>query len=254
MALLIPLITAVLLGACEAGDEIAKRASTGLNPPPYRFQGPYLVSFIIPTRHEEEWLPSCLQCIVNQTYQPIETIIADYQSLDRTREVAMRYGAKVISVERRGIGVARDLGALNSSGEILIFCDADCIFESQFVEKVVEALEGTDIVTYQYAFYDGNIVSQAIWTVHTRTKDPSIVEGFAIATWRCVYDRVGPFKLETGEHWYWRTKAKMMGFRFKKLDGIGFATSCRRYYGEGRAPGWNRECVEELIKEEFLEK
>jgi len=251
MAFIIPFVIASLLAASEAGDEIAKKALTGLNPPPYKRTGSYLVSFIIPTRNEEDWLPCSLQCITNQTYQPIETIVADYQSTDQTKEIAMEYGAKVISVEKPGVGIARDLGVLNSSGEILIFTDADCIFESRFVEKVVEALRDADIVTYQYAFYDGNPLFQAIWTIHTKTKSPDVVEGFSIATWRHVYDQVGPFKLETGEHWYWRTKAKMMGFRFKKLDGIGFATSCRRYYGEGRAPGWNRECVEELIRKEF---
>jgi len=250
--LALPILFSAFLGFSQAGNEIVKRASGGLKPPPYRKTGKWLVSVIIPTKDEECYLPACLECLKNQTYSPIETVVVDYQSRDDTRNIARSYGVRLVEIDVPGIGPARDLGILHSSGEILVFLDADCIFEPTFIEQVFEGLRDSHVVTYQWAFFEADPICQGICMVYNTLKGPTAVEGFALATWRSVHDVVGPFRFESGEHLYWRGKAHALGFKFKKLRGVGFATSMRRFYGRGKgkpAPGV-RWCVEQTLREE----
>jgi len=188
--LALPLLFSAFLGFSQAGNEIVRKAEEGFNPPPYRKRGKWLVSVIIPTRNEECYLSDCLECLRNQTYEPIETIVVDYQSRDATPEIARSYGVKLIETNIPGIGPARDLGVQSSNGEILIFLDADCIFEPAFIEQVVEALQDSHIVTWQYAVFEGDAFLQGIFAIHNFTKSPTTVEGFSIATWRSIYNAV----------------------------------------------------------------
>ena len=51
-----------------------------------------IISIIIPTYNEEEYLPVLLDSIKKQSYTDYEIIVADANSTDRTREIAEEYG------------------------------------------------------------------------------------------------------------------------------------------------------------------
>lgn len=56
-----------------------------------------LVSIIIPTYNSAKTLEICLQAIKAQSYQNIEIIVVDNNSLDETKEIAQKYADKVIN-------------------------------------------------------------------------------------------------------------------------------------------------------------
>ena len=80
-------------------------------------------SIIIPTKNEQEHLPVLLESIRAQSFRDYEVIVADAGSDDRTREIAVAFGAQVTGGGLPGPG--RNRGAEAASGDILIFFDAD---------------------------------------------------------------------------------------------------------------------------------
>lgn len=92
------------------------------------------VSIIIPTKNEEKHLPRLLKSIKKQSVAPVEVIIADANSVDKTLDIAKKFGAKVVKGGAPSVG--RNNGAEASSGEILFFMDADTYFleENDLIE------------------------------------------------------------------------------------------------------------------------
>jgi len=112
----------------EAGDSIGS------------YLGPE-VSVIIPTLNEEDFLPGLIKSIRAQSYRPIEIVVADSSS-DSTPDIARAAGATVTRVEELNIARARNEGARVARGEVLLFCDSDCVMSSDYVERMVRVLDG----------------------------------------------------------------------------------------------------------------
>ncbi len=100
-----------------------------------------LISFVIPTKNEAEYLPRLLlsiNYIANICRVPVEIIVADYMSADGTPEIAKRYGAKVIEVNKPGVGYASYIGVLMAKGDIIIRTDADTIITPSAMFEVLK--------------------------------------------------------------------------------------------------------------------
>jgi len=106
------------------------------------------VSVIIPAYNEAKHIISCIESLLTQDYgNGIEIIIVDNGSDDNTYEIAAEYQykypekIKVLRLEKNlGPGAARNLGSLKARGEIVVFLDADMVFPSDFIKKLVEPL------------------------------------------------------------------------------------------------------------------
>lgn len=96
------------------------------------------VSIVIPTLNEETTLPVILDCIRQQTYQPLEVLIADAGSTDRTEEIARQFGALVIPGGLPGPG--RNAGTRKARGEWLLFLDADVTFQPDLLESLMKTI------------------------------------------------------------------------------------------------------------------
>jgi len=98
------------------------------------------VSVVIPARDEAENLPGLLASLARQEPRPEEVVVVDDGSFDATRAVASGYGARVVS---GGGGKASSLalGAEATKAPVLVFVDADVLFErSDSLRSVVEEL------------------------------------------------------------------------------------------------------------------
>ena len=88
------------------------------------------ISVIIPARNEEQNLDLILHDLKKQSLIPLEIIVVDDMSEDRTAAIAMERGARLISVQQKPEGWtgktwACQCGADASGGELLLFLDAD---------------------------------------------------------------------------------------------------------------------------------
>jgi len=99
------------------------------------------LSFVVPAYNEEAYLPACLESILAQTRElgePVEIIVVNNASTDRTREVALGYsGVRVVDEPHKGLTFARQAGFAASTGELIANVDSDSRLTSGWVEKVL---------------------------------------------------------------------------------------------------------------------
>lgn len=94
-----------------------------------------ILSIIIPTYNEEEYLPVLLESIKEQDFDDYEVIVADANSTDRTREIAEEYGCVVVDGGLPAVG--RNNGARVAKGEYLIFLDSDLKLTEDYLRDVL---------------------------------------------------------------------------------------------------------------------
>lgn len=100
-------------------------------------------SVIIPTYNSEKTITSPLTSALNQSVsqQDYEVILVDDGSTDSTRTIAEHFPIKIIQQKKQGPAVARNKGATEANGDILIFTDSDCELDSNFIEKIIAPIE-----------------------------------------------------------------------------------------------------------------
>lgn len=111
-------------------------------------------SVVIPVYNEEKSIAECLKSLKTQSYKPIEIIIVDDGSQDDTLKIIRNLKLEIrnlflLKQKHLGPGKARNLGAANAKGEILVFADADMTFDKNFIKDLVKPiLEGKTIGTF----------------------------------------------------------------------------------------------------------
>ena len=96
------------------------------------------ITVIIPAYNAERHLGQCLEAFRQSNDQDFELIVVDDGSEDKTREIAVEYGAQdVLATETRsGPAIARNLGSTQASGAILFFIDSDVTVKADSISKV----------------------------------------------------------------------------------------------------------------------
>ena len=119
------------------------------------------ISVVVPALNEEKYIGRCLSSLTCQTYPRglYEIIVVDNGSIDRTAEIARKYGAKVVYEPKRGVGPARRRGAEEARGEVIAGTDADTIAPPTWVQAIARAFssdEALGAVTGPILLHDGN--------------------------------------------------------------------------------------------------
>ena len=104
------------------------------------------VSIIVPCYKLGKYLPEALDSVLAQDYADWECIIVNDGSPDSTAEVADSYCAKdtrfkSLDLENGGVIRARNKGVEASTGDYLLFLDADDILFPDYIGKAVRAME-----------------------------------------------------------------------------------------------------------------
>ena len=105
-----------------------------------------LISVIIPVYNVSKYLIECLSSVVGQTYRNLEIIIINDGSNDASLSICDVYRekdsrVKVISKERRGIAVARNVGIDASSADYIMFVDGDDYIQRDMIEILYENMK-----------------------------------------------------------------------------------------------------------------
>ncbi|HXZ48743.1 MAG TPA: glycosyltransferase [Usitatibacter sp.] len=102
-----------------------------------------MISFVVPAYNEERYLGATLESIHGAacaTGEPYEIVVADDGSTDATAAIAEAGGARVARAGKRQIAAARNAGARASTGEFLVFVDADTRIDAAVVAEALAAL------------------------------------------------------------------------------------------------------------------
>jgi len=124
------------------------------------------ISVIIPVYNGEKFLPGCLDALIANSYPERELIVVDDCSTDQSVQISRDKGAVVLTTARQsGPGAARNLGAQQARGEILLFVDADVVVARDTLERVAaDFIDDPDIAAVFGSYDDDpgekNFISQ----------------------------------------------------------------------------------------------
>lgn len=104
-----------------------------------------LISVIVPCYNVEEYLPRCVESVLNQTYRNLEILLVDDGSPDRCGEICDEYAAvdsrvKVIHKENGGLSDARNVALDVMKGEYVTFVDSDDYVAADYVEYLYKLI------------------------------------------------------------------------------------------------------------------
>jgi glycosyltransferase involved in cell wall biosynthesis len=103
-------------------------------------------SVVIPAYNEAKYICRTLAALKNQTFKDVEIIVKDGKSQDQTVKIAKRFTKKVISQKDTSAADARNQGAHNATGQILVFIDADTALPPETLAHFHELMKNQDIV------------------------------------------------------------------------------------------------------------
>lgn len=106
-------------------------------------------SLIVPAYNSASTIGECIESLLGQRGAEFEVIIVDDGSTDNTRETVEKYPVRLLTQEHRGPAVARNFGARNAAGEILVFTDADCVADENWLAEMLKPFENPEIVGAQ---------------------------------------------------------------------------------------------------------
>jgi glycosyltransferase involved in cell wall biosynthesis len=104
-------------------------------------------SIIIPTFNGAARIENCLKAILAQTAdRNIEVLVVDDGSTDDTVEVVNRYGVRLITQANAGPAAARNRGAIESRGTVILFTDDDCVPMPEWLNAMLEPFKNPEVV------------------------------------------------------------------------------------------------------------
>lgn len=124
-----------------------------------------LISVIVPVYDVEQYLPECIESILDQTYNQLEIILVDDGSDDHGGSICDEYRLKdsrikVIHKKNGGLSDARNAGLDICKGEYISFIDSDDYVSPYFMEILFNAVQLYDCeiaaLTGGVDFWDGD--------------------------------------------------------------------------------------------------
>jgi len=247
-------LTAILIGICGAWVFLIKSMINSFRLTPYldKFENTSKtnpkVSIILPARNEEEFIEKCLDSLLNQDYKNYEIIVIDDSSEDKTWKIISEYAKKhtrIIPVSARpkpvewmGKNWACMEGYKKTSGELLLFTDADTHHEKNVISLAVTHLNTFDLDALSaipkmltFDFWTNITLPMISTFLHTRfsalnVNDPSKKTGYFFGSFfilkKTTYHEVGTHegvKHEIIEDGALGKKVKEAGYKMKMVRG-----------------------------------
>lgn len=128
---------------------------------------PIKLSVVIPCYNCETTISRAVDSVLSQNYENCEVVLVDDGSLDSTPEICDKYAnkeekIKVIHQSNMGLMRAWKNGVIKSSGEYIIFCDADDFIKEgcfENIEKIINS-NNPDMILFgiEIEYSSGKIV------------------------------------------------------------------------------------------------
>lgn len=98
------------------------------------------ISVIIPSYNSGKTIRQCLESLIKQSLKP-EIIVVDDGSTDKTTAIVKSFSQiKFFQQPHQGPGSARNLGAQQAKGKILVFVDSDMEFDQNFLKDLTKPI------------------------------------------------------------------------------------------------------------------
>ncbi len=185
-----------------------------------------LVSVIIPVFNGERVIKDAVENILSQNYPPLELIIVDDGSTDKTEEIILQlpYDIRYFKQENIGPASARNRGIRDASGEFIAFLDVDDLWPDNNLNFLIdELLRDPEIeVIHGYAQLMENNPESNNYEYIGNPKDSFRYYIGAGVYRKSVFTKVGLFDntLVFGEDHDWFNRAMESNTKIKRLDAF----------------------------------
>lgn len=149
------------------------------------------VSIIVPVYNVSQYIVTCLDSILGQTYQNIELILVDDCGSDDSMILVHDYlvnhasiDAYIISHQKnRGLSAARNSGMAKASGDYVYFLDSDDFIAPDCIEALVKPLQTKkyDVVIGNYQ--SSNCEKSDLRLLNGELSGQHILESYADGLW-----------------------------------------------------------------------
>ena len=143
------------------------------------------ISVIVPVYNVEQYLPQCLDSIINQTFKDIEIICINDGSTDNSGKILEQYAQKddrikVIHQENKGISMVRNIGVEATTGEWISFIDSDDYIDKDFYKTLLSAAQksGADVVQCGYNIFDDKTKKTCFTTPVIASNFQDVIQNF----------------------------------------------------------------------------
>lgn len=104
------------------------------------------ITVIVPVYNVEEYLATCLDSLINQTYKEIKIVCVNDGSKDGSQKILEEYAKKdarieVINKKNGGLSSARNVALEKCDTEYVMFCDSDDSFNEKMCEVMLDTME-----------------------------------------------------------------------------------------------------------------
>jgi glycosyltransferase involved in cell wall biosynthesis len=155
-----------------------------------------LVSIVTVVYNGEKYIERTIQSVLQQTYSPIEYIIIDGGSKDKTISIIKKYDEQIahwISEPDKGISDAFNKGIQACQGEIIGIINADDWYEPDAVEKIVKTIGEYDIAYGKIVYWRNNKIDKISPADHTLLPREMSVNHMGVFVRKSAYERWGMF-------------------------------------------------------------
>lgn len=102
-----------------------------------------LISVVIPTYNQADYLEKSIQSVLNQTYDSFETLIVNDGSTDETSRALEKYRSipslRIINQDNKGLSAARNAGIKEATGKYIALLDSDDLMVSDRLISQIQA-------------------------------------------------------------------------------------------------------------------
>lgn len=103
------------------------------------------ISIIVPCYKVKDFLPQCVDSLINQTYKNIEIILVDDGSPDNTGKLCDEYTlkdtcVKVVHKQNCGLVSARNAGYNIATGDWIMYVDGDDWLDADCCQTMLDAI------------------------------------------------------------------------------------------------------------------
>jgi glycosyltransferase involved in cell wall biosynthesis len=183
------------------------------------------VSVVIPVLDGERFLAQAIVTALEQTHRPLETIVVDDGSSDRSAEIAEELGVLVLRRPHRGVSAARNAGIAAARGQLVALLDADDRWPADRLAVQVDRLRrrpelGFVLGRARILLEPGT--PRPEWFTDDLDAGESMLALATILARREVFDRIGGFdeSTEICEDLEWLARARDAGIPYDVLDDV----------------------------------
>jgi len=181
------------------------------------------ISIVINAHNEEKNIGACLCSLKAQTKKPLEIIVINQRSSDKTASISKKHGAIVYEYGGPTRGDARDYGWRKARGDYVIYLDADDVVNKTWLEGFIfKFSEGYEAVLDELRVHNPNTIFLKLfdWQYYSRKELSYSAWGYK----KSLLKKLGGFKegwIEEGE----------LALRMKESGvKIGYARESVRYH------------------------